>query len=105
MLHITCDLCGKGIKSGDNHYVVKIEVFPAHDPAELTEADFDEDHMEAISQMLQEMEDTDNSVPVEPVSQHMRYDLCPECRHRYLTNPLHQEPHREAAQKLDFSDN
>ena len=105
MLHITCDLCGQRIESGDNHFVVKIEVFPVHDPAELTEADFEEDHMEAISQLLQEMEGAEETPAVEPASQHLRYDLCPECRRRYLQNPLHQEARREAAQKVDFSDN
>src|ERR1700737_2930472 len=58
MLHITCDLCGKDIVPGDDHrYVVKIEVFAAHDPAEITEADLDDDHMEAVSQLLREADE------------------------------------------------
>ena len=57
MLHVTCDLCGKEIRPGDDHrYVVKIEVYSANDPAEITEADLEEDHMEAVSQMLQDVE-------------------------------------------------
>src|SRR5689334_12666344 len=57
MLHVTCDLCGKELRPGeDHHYVVKLEVFAAHDPAEITEADLDDDHMEAVSQLLREME-------------------------------------------------
>src|SRR5215831_17392010 len=98
MLHITCDLCGKELRGGGDHYVVKIEVFPTQDPAVLTEADLDEDHMEAVSQMLREMEDME-APEVEPPSQQRRYDLCPECRKRYLRDPLN----REAAQKFDFS--
>ena len=55
MLHFTCDLCGKELRPGeDQRFVVKIEAFAAHDPAELTEEDLDEDHMEAISQLLRE---------------------------------------------------
>ena len=100
MLHITCDLCGKELRGGGDHYVVKIEVFPTQDPAVLTEADLDEDHMEAVSQMLREMEDME-APDVEPPSQQRRYDLCPECRKRYLRDPLN----REAAQKFDFSEN
>jgi len=38
-----CDLCGKQISQEERlRYVVKIEVFAAHDPAELTEEDFDD---------------------------------------------------------------
>src|SRR5689334_18974040 len=45
MLHVTCDFCGKELRPGDDpHYVVKIEAYAAHDPAEITEADLDDDH-------------------------------------------------------------
>ena len=58
MLHVTCDLCGKKLHPGeDPHFVVKVEVFAAHDPAGLTEDDLDEDHMEAFSEMLRELEE------------------------------------------------
>ena len=33
--------------------MVKIEVFAAHDPREITEADLDEDRMEAVSELVQ----------------------------------------------------
>src|SRR5439155_18320968 len=60
MLHITCDHCGKELRLGeDQRYVVKIEAYAAHDPAEITEADLDEDHMEALSQTLRELEEND----------------------------------------------
>ena len=58
MLHVTCDLCGKEIQPGDDHhYVVKIEVFNADNPAEITEADLDEDHMEAVSDLIRDIEE------------------------------------------------
>jgi hypothetical protein len=110
MLHITCDLCGKELRGGEDHYVVKIEVFATHDPAQLTEADLEEDHMEAVSELLQDIEeglaDGDN---LEPASRRMRYDLCPDCRQRYLHDPLRKDvappAGKEAAQKFDFSEN
>jgi hypothetical protein len=101
MLHVTCDWCGKEVQAGDQHFVVKIEVFAAQDPAELTEADLDEDHMEAVSQLLQEMDDLETVPSLEPVSRHLRYDLCLGCRSRYLRDPLC----KEAAQKFHFSEN
>ena len=54
MVHFTCDLCGKDLTaSGDPRYVVKIEAYPGFDPTEITEDDLDDDHMEAVSQLLQ----------------------------------------------------
>ena len=54
------------MRAGEDRYVVKIEVLaPAHDPAEITEADLEEDHMEAVSELLQEMEDAGEADGVE----------------------------------------
>jgi hypothetical protein len=101
MTHITCDHCGKQLRSGQDHFIVKIEVFAAHDPAEITEADLEEDHMEAVSQLLREMEDADEADALEPTSQHLRYDLCPDCRRRFLRDPLS----KDSIHKFDFSEN
>ena len=103
MLHVTCDLCGKELRPGDDqHFVVKVEVFAAQDPAEITEADLDEDHMEAVSELLREMEDgADEPDELERPTQHFRYDLCPECRKKFARDPLG----KESAQKFDFSEN
>ncbi len=103
MLHITCDLCGKGLNPGqDDRYVVKVEVFAAHDPGKLTEADLDDDHMEAVSELLQDMagqEEETDAFP--PASKHFRYDLCPNCHQKFVRDPLS----KENAQKFDFSKN
>src|SRR5438067_12809966 len=80
MLHVTCDLCGKELCPGhDQRFVVKVEVFAAHEPAKITEADLDDDHMEAVSELLREMEENEDPDQVEPAYRHFRYDLCPEC--------------------------
>jgi hypothetical protein len=104
MLHFTCDLCGQELQPNEDHrFVVKIEVFAAHDPSEITEADLDDDHMEAVSELLREMEENlDGPAPLEPSHQHFRYDLCPACRKKFVKNPLSREA---AAQKFGFSEN
>src|SRR5438067_12482302 len=81
MLHITCDVCGKELTVGeDRRYVVKMEAFAAHDPVELTEADLDEDHMEAVSQLLRaEEEGLANPALTDAGYKNFRFDLCPEC--------------------------
>jgi hypothetical protein len=103
MLHVTCDLCGKQLQPGDDlHYVVKIEVFAAQDPSELTEADLDTDHLEAVSQLLREMEDSSLDPDADqPPYKNFRYDLCPECHKKFVRDPLS----KDAAQKFDFSEN
>lgn len=102
MQHFTCDQCGKELRpEEDQRYVVNIEAHAAHDPAEITEADLDEDHMEAVSQLLREEEE--NGLESELIEAHkrFRFDLCPECHKRYLRDPLA----REHAHKFDFSKN
>lgn len=102
MVHVTCDGCQKELFSGDDHFVVKIEAFVAHDPLKLTEEDLDEDHMEEVSKLLRELEETDEDLDlVGPARQHFRYDLCPECHKKFLRDPLG----REGLQKFDFSKN
>ncbi|OAI54569.1 hypothetical protein AYO44_03225 [Planctomycetaceae bacterium SCGC AG-212-F19] len=103
MLHFTCDICGKDLLPHDDHrYVVKIEVFAAHDPREITEADLDEDHMEAVSELLREADDNvaDPDLAA-PAYKKFRYDLCPECQTKFLRDPLG----KESEQKFDFSEN
>jgi hypothetical protein len=101
MLHVTCDGCGKELRPGEDHHIVKVEVFAARDPHELTEADLDEDHMEAVSELLRQEEETEAAIQLEPVTRRMRFDLCGNCRKRYLRDPLG----RESAQKFQFSPN
>jgi hypothetical protein len=103
MMHFTCDLCGKGLTPGqDDRYVVKIEVFAAHDPGKLTEADLEDDHLEAVSDLLQDMtgqEEEQGAFP--PTSKQFRYDLCPACHQKFVRDPLS----KDNSQKFDFSKN
>jgi len=102
MVHVTCDLCGKELRPGaDQRYVVKIEAYAVHDPAEITEADLDEDHMEAVGQMLREEEENEGSVELVEPYKNFRYDLCPGCHQKFVRDPLA----RDLVQKLDFSKN
>jgi hypothetical protein len=102
MLHVTCDLCGKKLRPAeDHHYVVKIEAFAARDPAELTEEDLDEDHMEAVSKLLQDMEANSGEIEVPAPCRNFRFDLCSDCHGKFVRDPLG----REHDHKLHFSSN
>jgi hypothetical protein len=102
MLHVTCDFCGKKVRpTEDHHYVVKIEAYAAHDPTEITEEDLDEDHMEAVSKLLRNVEADPQSVAVVAPYQNFRYDLCASCHQKFVRDPLGKENDH----KLHFSSN
>jgi hypothetical protein len=100
MLRVTCDGCGKELGKGVDHHILKLEVFAANDPGELTEADLDEDHLDAVGELLQQLPEGEEA-PVEPPYARLRYDLCPGCRRRFLRDPLGLA----AATKFHFSKN
>jgi hypothetical protein len=100
MIHYTCDLCAKEL-GNEPRYVVKIEAFAAHDPDELTDADLEDGHMEAVSQVIQEMEEAGTELELTPTTKHFRHDLCGECYQRFLLDPLG----REHSHKVVFSKN
>ncbi len=102
MVRYTCDLCGKELRPGEGQrFVVKIEAFAAQDPAELTEADLDDDALEAVSEVLREMEAQEGDVDLPAPTRHFRYDLCPECHRRFVHDPLG----KECAPRVTFSEN
>lgn len=99
MLHFSCDLCGRQL--GDQRFVVRLEVFPSFDPEEFDEEDLDADHLQEISEELHAMEVTGKSSIEDCESRDFRFDLCPECRRKYVKDPLG----RDALQRLNFSEN
>lgn len=100
MIHFSCDLCGQSLK--DERYVVKIELYPAHDSHQFTEEDFDVDPLEEISGLLEGLE-SDVAGEVSPLSQArtMRFDLCHSCCLRYQADPLG----RSVSSRVNFSQN
>ena len=99
MLHFTCDLCGQQLN--DDRYVAKIEVFAAFDPSELSEQDLDADHLQEIASLIEDMELKGDSELDEPETRQFRFDLCPECRKKFVNDPLG----RETMRRLNFSEN
>ncbi len=99
MLHFTCDLCGQQLN--DDRYVAKIEVFAAFDPSELSEQDLDADHLQEIASLIEDMELKGDSELAEPETKQFRFDLCPECRKKFVNDPLG----RETMRRLNFSEN
>ena len=100
MIRFTCDLCKREIDpEGDLRYVVKIEIYASLDPMVLEEDD--RDHLQEMQDILERSEDLDSDQIGDEVYQQLRFDLCPECRRRFLKNPLG----RENTKILNFSEN
>ena len=104
MLHYSCDLCKRPIdaKTGTRH-VVKIEVFPAVEDGQACEChgagEDDADHLEEIQEILEQIDGED--AEFEDATRSMRFDLCDDCRRRFVRNPLGIK----SGKKLDFSQN
>jgi len=89
MIHFTCDLCGKTLRAEeDTRYVVKIEVYAAYDPMEISGDDLREDPDDEIQGLLARMEDMEAEDLEDQVYKTFRFDLCPECHEAYLKDPL-----------------
>ena len=100
MIHFTCDLCKRTLDQDvDLRYVVRMEVYAALDRSGVA-IDSDRDHLEEIVDMLEAGDELDPSLSGEAY-QLMRFDLCSECRKRFLRDPLG----RRLTQQLDFSQN
>lgn len=100
MIRVCCDMCGKEMSPGEvPAYVVKIEIYPRKSPEALSDEDLDEDHLEAISELLKSQQ-ADSSLAA-PSRECQRYDLCEECRAKFAADPLG----RCNAAHLEFSPN
>ena len=102
MIRYSCDLCKRELDPQDDlRYVVKVEVYAAFDPAATDGEEDDRDHLEEIQDILERMEDSASDQIGDDVYQQLRFDLCPDCRRKFIKNPLG----REAAKAFGFSSN
>jgi hypothetical protein len=87
MIRYSCDLCKRDLDSQtDLRYVVKVEIFAAMDAASCD--DDDNDHLQEIQDVIESIDDAADDQIAEEVCQQLRFDLCPECRRKFLKNPL-----------------
>jgi len=99
MVHYTCDVCGQPL--ANNRFIVKLEVLPAPETGTLSAADLDADHLQEVSEQLDE-DDLEDIEEADPFSAHYtQFDLCGECRKQFVRDPLGRGPHR----RFKFSGN
>jgi hypothetical protein len=99
MIQYSCDLCKRPLDPGDElRYVVKLEVYAAFDRVEM---DDDADNLQEIHEILERMDEANSDQLGDDVYQQLRFDLCPDCRKKFLRNPLG----RKLIEQFDFSPN
>ena len=102
MIRYSCDLCKRELDPQDDlRYVVKMEVYAAFDPSTTGADEEDRDNLEEIQDIIERLEDSANESIGDDVYQQLRFDLCPECRKRFIRNPLG----RKTAKAFGFSTN
>jgi DNA-binding GntR family transcriptional regulator len=72
----------------DVRYVVRIQVFAAADPMELTEEDLKKDLRKALRELIARMEHMDPEKAQDQVYRSFHFELCPACQKEYLKDPL-----------------
>jgi hypothetical protein len=80
---------------------VKVEVYAAYDPMEITAEDLEQDHSDQVNQLLENMKNLSAEEAEEQVYKKFRFDLCPACQARYLKDPLLKAARKQAS----FGDN
>ena len=101
MIHYSCDCCKRVLDPEALRYVVKMEVYAALDASAVDDDEDDRDHLHEIQDILQRSEDAADDQIGSDVYEALRFDMCPECRKKFLKNPLG----REHSPKFNFSKN
>lgn len=101
MIHYTCDRCKRQIDPAEQtRYVVHIEIQTAMDEP-MADTDDDIDQLSELHQMLASLSEDSIDDRDSSLNHHGQYDLCPECHHQFLQNPLG----RDTMLALGFSNN
>ncbi len=88
MIHYTCDCCKRRIDTEDElRYIVRLEVYAALDPLG-EESEDDRDHLQEIQEVLERLDDTCEEEVCDEVYHQRRFDLCSDCRQRFVKDPL-----------------
>ena len=88
MADVECDLCGRALPVHES-FVLKMDLYadpsmPPMTAEEIASADFDQ----ALSEILDQVQDMTAEDLQDGVHRHFDFRLCPVCHRRFLRNPL-----------------
>ena len=69
-------------------YVVRVQVYAAADPLEITLDDLLTDHRPEIDALLRQCEGMTEEELMRDVHVELQFDLCRACQRAYLANPM-----------------
>jgi hypothetical protein len=101
MIHYSCDCCKRSLSNDDLRYVVRMEVYAAFEQNPFAEVDNERDNLQEIQDILQRADDADDDAVAPEVYDQMRFDLCSDCRKKFVKHPLG----RELVDLVEFSKN
>ena len=102
MIRYLCDICGRELHPhNDLRYVVRMQICAAIDPIQSEENEDDRDYLQEMQDMIEQMDDDQSEHFGEEAYQQLRFDLCPECRRKFVESPLG----REIGKICNFSQN
>ena len=86
---LVCSMCGKTLMlEEDVRYIVRIQVFAAPDPMEITEKDMARDLEMEMKQVIKSAEGKSARELEDEVYREFVFHLCPACQKTYLRHPL-----------------
>jgi len=101
MIHYTCDCCQRPIDpESEMRYVVRLEVYASLESNDDELSD-DRDYLQEVQDILERLDHERNEEIRDEVCQQQRFDLCDECRRRFVKNPLG----KPVSHHLNFSQN
>jgi len=88
-MKLTCDRCGKILLvDEDVRYKVRIEIFAAYDPMEVTRDDLARDNRDEMLRLVRALAGQDPERVQDSVHRSMEFEICPACQREYLVDPL-----------------
>ena len=86
---LICDRCSANLLiDSDVRYLVKIEVYAAYDPLELSATDMERNIEGEMAVLLESMKTMDPKELENQVYRRFSFDLCPSCQKGFLADPL-----------------
>ncbi len=86
---IVCDRCDGGLLVEENvRYIMKLEIYAAYDPMEITEKDLERDFEKEFAETIQKLEGIPSQELRQQVYMREVYDLCAACQRAVARDPL-----------------
>ena len=102
MVTYTCDGCGKEIPQKSLRYKVKIDIRAAYDTLEVKLGDLLRDHEAELRALIERLEEIDPQKIEDDIYKIFHLDLCPDCYHSYIRDPLRFDPEAAALDEREF---